>query len=433
MGVRKGLQGEYARFKEGDLLIHIVGGGLAGSEAAFRIAGSGHEVVIHEMRPSVETGVHTTGKFAELVCSNSLKSDDLANASGLLKHELEALDSFVLKVARKHSIPGGKALVVDREEFSKEITEILESEPLISIERDEIKEVPEDGGIWIIASGPATSENLYLWMVREFGEGAHFFDAVAPVIETDSIDMEKVFFANRYEDDGNDYLNCPMNREEYESFREELVNASVLPIEGFDRKLLFSRCQPIEEIARSGVNSMRFGPLKPVGLIDTEGKRPYAVVQLRRDNSVGTLYNLVGFQTRLKWGEQERVLKLVPGLQNARIVRYGVMHANVYIEPFRVTDSFFRSIKRPSLFFAGQITGVEGYVESIASGLYVSENVIRLAEGKELKEFPKDTMIGALMDYVSKTKELQPMYANFGLVPSKRPSKKDKRKKTSTR
>lgn len=412
-------------------MIHIVGGGLAGSEAAYQIAGKGHEVVIHEMRPSVETGVHTTGKLAELVCSNSLKSDDLSNASGLLKKELDELGSFIVGTARRHSIPGGKALVVDREAFSQEITEILEKDPLVTVVRDEVKEIPDDGDIWIIASGPATSESLYSWIAGKFGEGAHFFDAVAPVVEADSVNMERVFFANRYEENGDDYLNCPMNREEYEKFREELVNASVLPIDGFDRKLLFSRCQPIEEIARSGVESMRFGPLKPVGLTGRDGKRPYAVVQLRRDNSVGTLYNIVGFQTRLKWGEQKRVFGMIPGLENFEIARYGVMHSNVYIEPFRVTDPFFRAVGRPNLFFAGQITGVEGYVESIASGLYVAGNVLRILGGDAPKELPKDTMIGALMGYVAGTEELQPMYANFGLVPSKRPSKKSKRKRSS--
>jgi len=389
-------------------VIHIVGGGLAGSEAAYQIAQSGHEVTIHEMRPVVMTGVHRTDRMAELVCSNSLKSVDLKNASGLLKKELRDLGSFVLDVAYRHAIPGGKALVVDRESFSDEITSTLESHPKIKIVREEITEIP-DKDIWIIATGPATSDKLYNWILSTFGGGAYFFDAVAPVIDANTIDMSKVFFGNRYED-GKDYINCPMNKEEYLRFHDALAKAEVLPVEGFDKKLLFSRCQPIEEIAKSGVDAMRYGPLRPVGLGNF-----YAVVQLRRDNYAGTLFNIVGFQTRLKWPEQDRVFRMIPGLENAKIVRYGVMHANVYIEPYRLTDEFFRARGR-NIFFAGQITGVEGYVESIATGLYVGRNVARMIEGRELQKFPVNTMIGALIDYVTKTPKLQPMYANFGIL-----------------
>ncbi len=396
-------------------MIHVVGAGLAGSEIAFQLSNRGYDVFLHEMRPTVESGVHKSDKFAELVCSNSLKSLDASrNASGLLKKELEKLGSFVLKVARKHSIPGGRALVVDREAFSEEITETLESSPHVVVRREEVKSIPQDEDIWVIASGPATSDELYKWLEREFGKGAHFFDAVSPVVSAESIDMSKAFFANRYEE-GKDYLNCPMEKKEYIAFREALVHAEVLPIEGFDRKLLFSRCQPIEEIARSGLDAMRYGPLRPVGL-SKNGKKYYAVVQLRRDNSVGSLYNLVGFQTRLKWPEQERIIHMIPGLERAKVVRYGVMHANVYLEPFEIMDGYFRAKKDKRIFFAGQITGVEGYVESVASGLFVALNLMRILNGKKPITLPKKTMIGALLDYVSRTPDLKPMYANFGLL-----------------
>lgn len=399
------------------MIVHIVGGGLAGSEAAYRIAQANYDVVLHEMRPLVKTGVHETDKFAELVCSNSFKSTDLKNASGLLKKELADLDSFVLKTAQKHAIPGGKALVVDREGFSDEITSVIKSHPKIEIRTEEIKEIPYDD-IWIMATGPATSDNLYKWMTNKFVDGAHFFDAIAPIVDAKTIDMSKAFFANRYDDIGKDYINCPMNKEEYLNFRQNLVDAQTLPMEGFDKKLLFSRCQPIEEIARSGTDAMRYGPLRPVGL-EINGKRAYAVVQLRQDDYAGTLFNIVGFQTRLKWPEQERVFRMIPGLENVKIVRYGVMHSNIYIEPFSVTNEFFRSKSQPNLFFAGQITGVEGYLESVASGLYVAMNVIRMLKGLEAQKFQDDTMIGALMDYVVKTKKLQPMYANFGILRGK--------------
>ncbi len=398
-------------------IVHVVGGGLAGSEAAYQIAQGGYRVIIHEMRPFVETGVHKTDKFAELVCSNSLKSVDLKNASGLLKKELIDLDSFVLKTAYKHAIPGGKALVVDRESFSEEITSVIETHSKIEVRREEIAEIPEND-LWIIATGPATSDKLYKWITDKFKTGAHFFDAVAPIVEAESLDMSKIFFANRYEEGGKDYLNSPMTKDEYLNFREQLISAEVLPIQGFDKKLLFSRCQPIEEIARSGVDAMRYGPLRPVGL-KKDGLRPYAVVQLRRDNYEGTLFNIVGFQTRLKWPEQERVFRMIPGLENVKIVRYGVMHANVYIEPFKVTDEFFRSKSMPNLFFAGQITGVEGYVESIATGLYVGRNVVRILNGLAPERFSRNTMIGALIDYVTKSEDLQPMYANFGILKDK--------------
>lgn len=399
-------------------MIHIIGGGLAGSEITYQVARAGYDVVLHEMRPKVKTGVHRTDKLAELVCSNSLKSKDAKNASGLLKKELERIGSFILEVAKRNAIPGGKALVVDREAFSNEITRIIKSMSNVKIVREEVTRVPPENtgdDIWVIATGPATSSKLYSWISDEFGESAHFFDAVAPVVKADTIDTSKAFFANRYEE-GADYLNCPLNRKEYIQFREALIEAKVLPIKEFDRNLLFSRCQPIEEIAKSGIDSMRFGPLRPVGLTGLNGEKFYAVVQLRRDNSIGSLYNMVGFQTRLKWPEQDRVFRMIPALKNVKIVRYGVMHANVYIEPYKVTDEFFRAKNRKNLFFAGQITGVEGYVESIASGLYVAINILRLLAGKMPTTFPRKSMIGALMDYVIHTPDLKPMYANFGLI-----------------
>ncbi len=396
-------------------MIHVVGGGLAGSEVAYQLAIRGIRVVLHEMRPTVESPVHKSGYLAELVCSNSLKSmDSKRNASGILKEELERLDSFLLKMAKKYAIPGGKALVVDREGFSKEITRKLESLPNLKVIREEVKDIQQDEDIWVIATGPATSESLYRWMRKTFGKGAYFFDAVAPIVDAKSIDLSKTFFANRYED-GKDYLNCPMNKEEYLRFREAIVNAEVLPVEGFDRKLLFSRCQPIEEIARSGVDAMRYGPLKPKGL-SNEGKRYYAVVQLRRDDAKGRMYNLVGFQTRLKWPAQEEIIHLIPGLQRAKILRYGVMHANVYLEAASVMDGFFRAKKDKRIFFAGQITGVEGYVESIASGLFVALNILRTLRGREPILLSDKTMMGALFNYISRTQNLKPMYVNFGLV-----------------
>ena len=399
-------------------MIHVIGAGLAGSEVAYQLAIRNIHVTLHEMRPNVETGVHRSGDFAELVCSNSFKSEDVErNASGVLKRELERLNSFVLNVARKHAIPGGKALVVDREGFSKEITKTLEGLSNLEIRREEIKCISDDDDIWIVASGPATSEPFYNWLKKNFGSAAHFFDAVAPIIDASTVDMSKAFFANRYQN-GKDYLNCPMTKEEYLRFREALVNSEVIPVKGFDRKLLFSRCQPIEEIARSGVDAMRYGPLKPLGL-SRNGEKHYAVVQLRRDDAQGRMYNIVGFQTRLKWSEQKKIVHLIPGLENAKILRYGVMHANVYLEPAKVMDEFFRARTDKRIFFAGQITGVEGYVESIASGLFVALNVLRMLSGKKLLSLPKRTMTGALFEYVLKTQDLKPMYANFGLVKRK--------------
>ncbi len=399
------------------MTVHIVGGGLAGSEAAHYLSSRGHEVFLYEMRPVKMTEVHRTGFLAELVCSNSLKSESLTNAEGLLKAEMKLIGSLILTCADLARIPAGKALAVDRGAFSECVTKSVEDSG-VKVIRKEIKELsPKDDEIWIIATGPATSEGL-AENIRDMtgGEDFYFFDAVAPIVTKESIDMGKAFFGSRYEESG-DYINCPMTEEEYRKFWRELVNAETIPMENFDKKHLFERCMPIEEIARSGENALLFGPLRPTGLIDPKtGERPFAVVQLRRDNKEGTLYNIVGFQTRLRWREQDRVLRKIPCLRNVEIVRYGVMHRNIYINSPKVLDVFMRFNDR--IFFAGQITGVEGYVESAMSGLYVAFNVDRILRGKKPVRFPRETMIGALTHYITEDVEgdLRPMYANFGLL-----------------
>ncbi|HOK82709.1 MAG TPA: methylenetetrahydrofolate--tRNA-(uracil(54)-C(5))-methyltransferase (FADH(2)-oxidizing) TrmFO [Pseudothermotoga sp.] len=399
--------------------VHIVGGGLAGSEIAFQLAKLGVEATIHEMRPVKMTPVHKTGLLAELVCSNSLKSVDIHNASGLLKKEMELFDSLTLKAAYSSRVPAGKALAVDRERFSQFITRTIK-EYGVEVVNEEITQIPEDTqDIWIIATGPATSDGLCDWLERIIGQHLYFFDAVAPIISADSIDYSIAFVADRYGVGTEDYLNCPMNSEQYEKFYEALIAADVIPVEDFDRNLLFERCKPIEEIARSGKMSLLFGPLRPVGLVDPRtGKQPYAVVQLRKDTMDGTLYNIVGFQTRLKWNEQRRIVRLIPGLQNAEIVRYGVMHRNIYINSRRVLDPYMRLKINNRLFFSGQITGVEGYLESAASGLYVSLNVHRILNNLCPVVLPKTTVMGALFDYISQGTgtNFQPMYANYGLL-----------------
>jgi len=400
------------------LKVHVVGAGLAGSEVAYQLAIRGIEVILHEMRPAKMTPVHRTGFFAELVCSNSLKSEELRNASGLLKSEMELFGSLTLKIARECRVPAGKALAVDREKFSMRVTEeVLKSGVQLIVE--EVSEIPDDGNVWVIATGPATCEPLMNWLSEKLGKALYFFDAVAPIIAADSIDYSKVFFADRYGTGTSDYINCPMNEEQYERFYEALVSAEVVPVEDFDSCLLFERCKPIEEIARSGKMSLLFGPLRPVGLIDPRTNRqPYAVVQLRKENVEGTMYNIVGFQTRLKWPEQKRVIRLIPGLENAEILRYGVMHRNFYVNSRKVLDCHFRLKGTEKVFFAGQITGVEGYMESAASGLYVALNIYRYLKGQSLLRLPSTTMMGSLFEYVCNgiTDQLQPMYANYGLL-----------------
>jgi methylenetetrahydrofolate--tRNA-(uracil-5-)-methyltransferase len=396
--------------------VHVVGAGLAGSEVAWQLVKRGHKVIIHEMKKIKKSPVHKSDYFAELVCSNSLKSLDLKNAEGLLKEEMKLFGSIILDCAMENKVPAGKALAVDREKFSRCVTERLLASGLVEVINEEVTK-PGENGIWVIATGPTTDGVLAEWVKEVSGGLFNFFDAVAPIISADSINMDICYVADRYGIGSGDYINCPMNKEQYDAFWEALVNAEVVEMKDFDRKLLFERCQPIEEIARSGKDAMRYGPLRPVGLPDPKtGKEPYAVVQLRKENVEGTMYNLVGFQTRLKWGEQLRVIRMIPGLENAEILRYGVMHRNSYIDSPRVLDRFLRLKRQPNIFFAGQITGVEGYVESAMTGLYVGLNVARLLEGKEMVEFPKKTMCGALIDYITTAEELKPMYANFGLL-----------------
>ncbi|MFN3691580.1 MAG: methylenetetrahydrofolate--tRNA-(uracil(54)-C(5))-methyltransferase (FADH(2)-oxidizing) TrmFO [Fervidobacterium sp.] len=398
------------------MVIHIVGAGLAGSEVAWQLVKRGIKVTIHEMKKIKKSPVHTSDNFAELVCSNSLKSVELKNAEGLLKAEIELWDSLILNCANEHKVPAGKALAVDREKFSQCVTNKLLETGLVNVVWEEV-EKPTEEGIWVIASGPTTEGKLAEWIISQTGNFFNFFDAVSPIISADSINMNICFFGDRYGVGTSDYINCPMNKEEYEQFWEELVNSQVLEIEDFDRKLLFERCQPIEEIAKSGKDAMRYGPLRPVGLVDPRtGKEPYAVVQLRKENLEGTMYNIVGFQTRLKWGEQKRIIRMIPGLENAEILRYGVMHRNSYIDSPKVLDGFLRLKTNNKIFFAGQITGVEGYVESTMTGMYVGINIARFINNKEMIKFPEKTMCGALIKYITTAVELKPMYANFGLL-----------------
>jgi len=399
--------------------VHIVGAGLAGTEAAYQLAIRGVKVRIHEMRPKVMTPVHKTGYYAELVCSNSLKSLELRNASGLLKREMEILGSVVVKTAKETQIPSGKALAVDRDRFSSTLTNVITSLG-VRVDNEEVEQIPDDNDIWVIATGPATSPRFSAYLGQILDNWLYFFDAVAPIISAASIDFSKAFFANRYDPQGKDYLNCPLNEKEYNDFYTALIQAETFPVEDFDRRFLFERCMPVEEIARTGRMSLLYGPMKPVGLIDPlTGRRPYAVVQLRKEDEAGSLYNLVGFQTRLKWGEQKRLLRMIPALENAEIVRYGVMHRNLYVDSRNVLDKYFRLKKDKRIFFAGQITGVEGYLESAASGLYVAMNICRILKGLSPIELPRGTLMGALFRYVTSGKsKLRPMYASYGLLSS---------------
>ena len=406
--------------------VHVVGAGLAGSEVAWQLAKRKIRVVIHEMKKIRKSPVHVSDDFAELVCSNSLKSIELKNAEGLLKEEMILWDSLILKCAYESRVPAGKALAVDRNGFSKCVTEKLLATSFVDVKWEEVQSPDvDDGDIVVIATGPTTDGKLAEWIKSVTSGFFNFFDAIAPIIDANSIDMDICFVGDRYGVGLGDYINCPMSRDEYERFWNELVNAQVIEMEEFDRKMLFERCQPIEEIARSGKDAMRYGPLRPVGLINPHtGKEPYAVIQLRKENIEGSMYNIVGFQTRLKWGEQKRIIQLIPGLQNAQILRYGVMHRNSYIDSPRVLDEFLRLKTMPNVFFAGQITGVEGYVESAMTGMYVGINISRMLSGKPMITFPKDTMCGALVHYITSASELKPMYANFGLLAGRKDREK---------
>ncbi|MPM78016.1 Methylenetetrahydrofolate--tRNA-(uracil-5-)-methyltransferase TrmFO [bioreactor metagenome] len=398
--------------------VTVIGAGLAGSEAAFQIAEQGIHVDLYEMRPKKMTPAHHTSGFAELVCTNSLRANQVTNAAGLIKEEMRQLNSLIIKAADATALPAGGALAVDRDTFSAYVTKALEDHPNITIHLDELTELPE--GITVVATGPLTSEPLSQ-SIQNFieTEGLYFYDAAAPVLEKDSINMEKVYLKSRYDKGEAAYLNCPMTKEEFENFYRELIAAEVAPLKEFEEEKYFDGCMPFEVMASRGEKTLLFGPMKPVGLEDPKtGKIPYAVVQLRQDNAAGSLYNIVGFQTHLKWGEQKRILRMIPGLENVEIVRYGVMHRNTFLNSPKILRSTYQSQKRDDLFFAGQMTGVEGYVESAASGLLAGLNAARLANGQECVVFPKETMIGAMSHYITNTdsKHFQPMNANFGII-----------------
>ncbi|MBD3879048.1 MAG: methylenetetrahydrofolate--tRNA-(uracil(54)-C(5))-methyltransferase (FADH(2)-oxidizing) TrmFO [Quinella sp. 1Q5] len=401
------------------MTVHVIGAGLAGSEAAWQIAKRGVEVVLHEMRPTKKTPAHKTGSFAELVCSNSLRAAGLANAVGVLKEEMRRLESVIMSAADAAKIPAGGALAVDRDEFGRLVTSKVKS--VVPFVEEEVMSLDALDGIIIIASGPLTEGKLAEEIKRlTGGDDFYFYDAAAPIVTVDSVDFAKAFKASRY-GKGNDdsYINCPMTRDEYLAFRAELIAAEKTKPHDFEAEIFFEGCLPVEVLAARGEDTLRFGPLKPVGLTDRTGSTPYAVVQLRQDNREATLYNLVGFQTHLTWDEQRRVFRMIPGLEAAEFVRFGVMHRNTYINSPKVLLPTFQLKNAPKIFFAGQITGVEGYVESAASGLIAGVNAARLAKGLEPLTFPPTTCHGALANYITTavTKDFQPMNVTFGLLP----------------
>jgi len=398
----------------------VVGAGLAGCEAAWQLAKRGIAVDLYEMKPTKKSPAHSYDGFAELVCSNSLRADGLANAVGLLKEEMRRLDSVIMACADKTKVAAGGALAVDREKFSDSVTEIIKNHPLINVISEEVVKIPECENV-IIASGPLTSdalsENIGEFLGNEY---LHFFDAAAPIVTFDSINMDTAFFASRYDKGTPDYVNCPMTKEQYDVFYNELINAECAHLHGFENNV-FEGCMPIEVMAKRGEQTMLFGPLKPVGLVDKRtGAKAHAVVQLRKDNADGTLYNIVGFQTHLKFGEQKRVFSLIPGLENAEFVRYGVMHRNTFINSPVTMTKYYSAKKRDDLYFAGQMTGVEGYVESASSGLVAGINLAHKISGKAQVDFTKYTAIGALSNYISEGAigNFQPMNVNFGIIES---------------
>ncbi|MBO2945765.1 FADH(2)-oxidizing methylenetetrahydrofolate--tRNA-(uracil(54)-C(5))-methyltransferase TrmFO [Paenibacillus sp. F411] len=400
--------------------VTVIGAGLAGSEAAWQLASRGVPVTLYEMRPVVKTPAHHTDQFAELVCSNSLRANGMSNAVGVLKEEMRMLNSLVIGSADRNAVPAGGALAVDRDGFSGEITETLHQHPLIEVVNEELQHIPEEG-IVVIATGPLTSPALSQQIRELMGEDYfYFYDAAAPIIEKDSIDMSKVYLASRYDKGEAAYLNCPMTEEEFDRFYEALISAEVAELKEFEKEIYFEGCMPIEVMMKRGKQTALFGPMKPVGLPNPHtGTLPHAVVQLRQDNAAGTLYNLVGFQTHLKWGEQKRVFSLIPGLENAEIVRYGVMHRNTFVNSPKLLEPTYQVKGRPNLYLAGQMTGVEGYVESAASGLIAGINAARAALGKEGIVFPEEAAIGSMAQYITNAdpEHFQPMNANFGLLP----------------
>lgn len=398
----------------------VIGAGLAGSEAAWQLAKQGIYVKLYEMRPGQMTPAHHTPHFAELVCSNSLRSNQLTNGVGLLKEEMRRFDSLIIRIADETQVPAGGALAVDRENFSKQVTEVLSNHPNIEIVRKELKEIPSAGYV-IIATGPLTSKALSSQIQRLTGaDSFYFYDAAAPIVEKDSLNMNIVYLKSRYDKGEAAYLNCPMNQKQFEMFYEALIHAQTAPLNSFEKEKYFEGCMPIEVLANRGLKTLLFGPLKPVGLEDPRtGERPYAVVQLRQDNAAGTLYNLVGFQTHLKWSEQKRVFQMIPGLENANFVRYGVMHRNTFLNSPVLLNEDFSFKAEDRIYFAGQMTGVEGYVESAASGLSAGYHLARRLKNFPVRLFPRATMIGSMAYYITHTnaKNFQPMNANFGLLP----------------
>lgn len=410
-------------------VVNVIGAGLAGVEACHQLVKRGYQVRLYEMRPNQMTPAHHSGNFAELVCSNSLRADGLNNAVGVLKKEMEMLDSIVIKYAREHQVPAGGALAVDRENFSKAITEYISNHPLIEVIHEEVKSIPE--GPTIIASGPLTSDALALAIKEKLGEEYfYFFDAAAPIITKESINFDIAYYKSRYDKGDNEYINCPMNEEQFNAFYDNLINALVVKPKEFEEKF-FEGCMPFEEMARRGKQTLLFGPMKPVGLNTPDGKRPYAVVQLRQDNVQASLYNIVGFQTHLTWPEQKRIIQMIPGLENAQFVRYGVMHRNSYICSPRHLLNTYQLKESMEVFMAGQITGVEGYVESAQSGMVAGINMARLLEGKNPLKFPQETVMGALVNYITNASEedFQPMKANFGILPELETKVKKKQRK----
>lgn len=429
--------------------VKIIGAGLAGSEAALQLSKRGIKVKLYEMRPNKTTGAHVTGDCAEFVCSNSLGSSDITNASGLLKKEMQILGGELIKIAYENSVPAGNALAIAREDFSNAVSEKIKNDPNIELIREEITEIP-DGNV-IIASGPLTSDK-FAEAIKEFtqNEHLHFFDAIAPIVEVDSINFDKAFWASRYDKGEASYINCPMNKEEYENFYNILINAPRIEQHQVDKSAkFFESCLPVEVLASRGVDTLRFGPMKPVGLIDKRtGVENYAVVQLRQDNSAKTLFNLVGFQTNLKWGAQKELIHSIPGLEDANIVRYGVMHRNTFINSPQILNQTLETKKRQGLFFAGQITGTEGYTESIATGMLAGINIAKRIQGKELVKLPLETMLGALTFYITDIAHLehissrdgslrylplQPTNSNWAIVsPIELPKNERKNKKLKT-
>ncbi len=398
----------------------VIGAGLAGCEAAWQLARRGVPVTLYEMKPHKQTPAHKSPDFAELVCSNSLRANNVENAVGLLKEEMRRCGSLIMAQADAHAVPAGGALAVDRYAFSEAVTQAIRSHPNITVVEQEVTELPPEGQV-LVASGPLTSDPLAEHLARRFPQQnyLHFFDAVAPLVSFESIDMDKAWFGSRYDKGTADYINCPMSQEEYDAFWLALCQAEEAKLHGFEDKNVFEGCMPVEVMGRRGHDTLCYGPLKPVGLPDPRtGQEPYAVVQLRKDNAQGSIYNMVGFQTHLTWPEQRRVFRMIPGLENAEFIRYGVMHRNTYLDSPRLLNRYYQVVDEPRLTFAGQMTGVEGYVESAASGLLAGTELAHRVLGLPLVDFPQETALGALAQYVSTpSADFQPMNVNFGIIP----------------